>query len=301
MRSNKIIFMSLALICSFFVVLSFANPANSINVPESSALRQQIIVKNDVLSMDVQNIGLDTILSRVADQTDIRILFYGLPTQKITMQLDSMPLEEALKRVLKNSSVSFLYSEKKNKSGKSQVVLNEIIIISEKKGAEIVYSKSADDDAGSLNSPPAPPTEREGAPAEEETASEDNVKDTERIYGDGVFVKLTPETSRNITVQEIFSSSNTITTALNSTISQKIKTPVDQIGVKIHTVEQGSALETLGLQPDDVIRQINGEAASDASKAESIIRETIVNKADTTIKIEVERDEIIEPIYIELN
>lgn len=298
MRSNKITFVSLALICLFLSVLSFAN---AIDVPEGSALRHKIIVKDDMLSMDVQNIRLDAILSRIADQTNIRILFYGVPTQEITLKLDSVPLENALKRVLKNSSVSFLYSEEKSKSGKPQIVLNEIVIISEKKGTEIVYSKLADDNAGSLSSPPVPPTERETPPAAKETVSEDKPKDSQRVYGDGVFVKLAPETSKKIALQEIFSSSNTITASLNTALSQKIEASLDRNGVKIHTVEQGSALETLGLQPDDVIRQINGEAASNASKAESIIRKTLVNKEDTIIKMEVERDEVIEPIYIELN
>lgn len=301
MRSNKTTFVSLALICSFLSPLSVLPFANAIDVFEGPASLQQIIVNDEMLSMDVQNIRLDTILSRIAEQTDIRILFYGIPTQEVTLKLDSVPLENALKRLLKNSSVSFIYSKVKSKAGKPRIVLNEIVIITEKPGAEIVYSKLADDHADSFKAPPAPMIKKGEGPASQRQIPADKPEDRERVYGEGVFVKLAPETSQNMTVHEIFSSSNTITTSLDTDLSRKIDVPADRNGVKIHTVEQGSALETLGLLPDDVVRQINGEAASDASTAESIIRKTLVNKADTTIKMEVERDGVIEPIYIEFN
>ncbi len=285
---------------SITVVLFFLMLFSIIPICTATASLPKINYKDSKLAIDVKDVKLEEILSRVADLADIRIVFYGTTQQLITMEMDFTPIEQALKRLLAKSAFSFIYTEKKNTLGQLIPVIKEVVIIPEKAGMEKVFS-SSNDQAG-IPGPPEQDIVAEAAtmvPVSPTIADSSNTE-TE-IYGKGVFIKLEPRVLKSMTGQTLFSGANSMTAALDPDLSRKSGIEQDQNGLQIQSLEEETALEDLGLKQGDVIREINGEPIADSAQADATIQKILTNKEDTRMRIEVEREKIIEHIYVELN
>jgi hypothetical protein len=258
----------------------------------------EIDIKDGLLSVAAQDLRLDFILRQVAEKTNIRIVFYGSTDQRITTQINSTPVEEALKQLLSNTAFSFLYRAGKNEKGDILPVLSEIIIIPEKSGGETVYY-SAKTMPSAENEPPRIVSIPTIAPKNFKPSVDQ--PEEKQAYGRGVFVKLEPEMIKLIAVHELFSGSNSMPVKLDSGLSQRIEEPAGLFGLAISSVDEGSILGRMGLKNGDVIRQINAERVADAHMAGEKIKKILSDLGSGPIRIEVERNATVEPIYIELN
>lgn len=70
--------------------------------------------QKDTLSFKVENASLKQLLTRIAMQSHIEVLFDDRAEQTITMAMEERPLQDALKNLLKANSHAFRYSRDNN-------------------------------------------------------------------------------------------------------------------------------------------------------------------------------------------
>ena len=274
----------------------------------ASTAEPKIKFSKGKLVIDVEDVRLDYILGRVAKIADIQIVVYGTANKKVTCKIFNLPTEKGLKRLLSNTDVSFIYQEEVTENSKREIVLKKVVVIGEKAGSKPVYF---------MNSPePVPeklPANREladsgGNPAENIINSpviENDQEHEKNFYGSGVFINISKETANLLAIQEIFSSSNTMTAQLDPELSRLEGDKPDRYGLEIISIPKGSALEKLGFQEGNIIRRINSEPVSDSYQAEEKIKKHLSNSgAGRPIRIETEnradaKKTDTEPIYIE--
>lgn len=89
--------------------------------------------KNNRLTLSVEDADLVKVLSEIVDQTGIRVVIYGQLDKTISTRFSDLPLDEGLRRVVRDFNHVFIYDVGKGK--KENPVIREVIIYAE--GGEI--------------------------------------------------------------------------------------------------------------------------------------------------------------------
>lgn len=282
------------------VYILLACGAFCLRLPDGLAFSGAIRIHDQRMWVNVKEARLDDVLTEIARQMEIRIEFYGREDHKITARMDNRPIEKGLKELLAQTDFSFVYQQ--DPSGEpGQTVLRQVVIITADPGNDPVL----------FDSGPAEPAVQKRTlfqapvvvPALAGTAEETFSPEPDTVYGRGSSRKLAIKEAGRMAAQNLFSAAGAVPAVLNAQLSRKSgqEDNQDAVGLAIQSVDPDSGLSGLGFQPGDVVRNINGEQIRDVQKAEQILQASLKKQGGAMIRIEVERQGRIEPIYIEVH
>jgi hypothetical protein len=66
-------------------------------------------IEGQRISLRTFHTPLETLLERIADESDIEIFLQGQPRRLVTVEMENVPLESGLKRLLKGHNLAFTY------------------------------------------------------------------------------------------------------------------------------------------------------------------------------------------------
>ena len=78
-----------------------------------------IQVRGDRLSVTLADVPLADVLDRIAQQGQIRILLHGATDEKVSMEFNDLPLDQGLRRIIKDHDFILFYGEEKAGPGQS--------------------------------------------------------------------------------------------------------------------------------------------------------------------------------------
>jgi hypothetical protein len=90
--------------------LPFSSEANGNEQEKNTQASFTLIVKNNVLSANIDNAPLEQVLKKLAQQADIKTyLRKSVAKDEIHIKIDNLPLEEGIKRILKGKNYVLAY------------------------------------------------------------------------------------------------------------------------------------------------------------------------------------------------
>jgi hypothetical protein len=119
---------SISWIC-IFLLLSF--PVSSLDAAGDSKSEGSgflIRIKDNLLTVKLKDTPLETVLTEIANQTGIQIIFYGPMEGALSADFSALPLDNGLKRLVREFNHVFVYQEGKTKGSEPEIV--KIIIYS---------------------------------------------------------------------------------------------------------------------------------------------------------------------------
>lgn len=268
-----------------------------------ASINRYITLQDQNISIHADSTPLDEILNEIAERAGISIVYYGSLGRNIniTAEIDNVPIEKAFKRILKNSNLTFLYK----KDPFDNVVISRISI----------FSGDGSDEKRNFGSEHV-----SGPPSVKETQPEKLPYDTDKA-DIAITRKELPENKSMDTQEGISFTRNTRSEFMKinrDTIVSQIETvPVslsigsagyssevdstESRGLQIISVADNSLLSDLGLQSGDVINNINGSEVSNNEQLADTIHKAITGPGSgMVLRIEVERNENLEPLYINM-
>lgn len=297
--SKTILALSFA-ICLFFHLFSQALAMSDFSV----------LIRNDRLSIHVQNAPLESLLRQIAEQAQISVVFYGSLNRDVSMEFENLPVEKGLRRLLSKCNFSFMYQKESSRDSGISIVLKKIVVISQDGSSEAVRFGPQPDVALSVSHEEPEKIYQAGHADVMERQiripddSEINTNETPRV-GNGVFVKADRGRFKELCQEDLYSQIETASVDLRLGLSggpwipDGIDNPQDMTGVKITNISKESLLGQIGLEEDDVVQDINGKRITEPGQVVEEIYKAMVSPGNSMIRIEVERGDIIEPIYVE--
>ncbi|MBN1930697.1 MAG: PDZ domain-containing protein [Desulfobacterales bacterium] len=276
-------------------------------------VNNSVIVRNQRLTIHVKDVPLERILQQISERTKISILFYGSIKQTVSIELVDMPIENTLKRLLSNSNFSFLYQKVDTPVCGNSIILKKIIVISKDASYRASRFSPVPDRANDISSEESERIYKyhnknivkQKAPIAEETSAE-----TENTFEqrEGFFFdKADRDKFRTLDREELYGQIAANTVTLRHGLSEdETGTDIkdysqDNKGIQITSISKGSLFSQIGLNAGDVIRNINGtEITSSKQMTDGIQRAISGPGSGMIIRIEVERESNIEPIYVEM-
>ena len=292
---------------SFATVFLFHLSPQALAMSDSS-----VIIRNDrLMSIHVQKAPLESLLRQIAEQAQISVVFYGSLNQAVSMEFEDLPVEKGLRRLLSKCNFSFMYQKESSRDSGKSIVLKKIVIISQDGSSEAVRFGPQPDVALSISNK---------EPEKIYQAGHANVRDLQtRIPGDseidtnetpgvgnGIFVKADRGRFKELCQEDLHSQIETASVDLRLGLSggpwipDGIDNSQDMTGVKITNISKESLLGQIGLEENDVVQDINGKRITVPGQVVEEIYKAMVSPGNGIIRIEVERDDIIEPIYVEI-
>lgn len=268
---------------------------------------ESVQVRNGLLSIDVDNAPLETVLRQIAERANISIVINGPLRQPASLEISEVPIEEGLKRLLSDCNFSFQYAKVTAPDGEERIVLTKAIVFSkEASGGQVRFGTAPDRTVARPMLPPAPARPAvEAAPPPEPPALSRGEQDEDKRVGSGVFVTTDRALVNGLSRNDIARQIGGRTTALRLGLAggpdlrrEGLNLPKME-GVRLTGIREGSIFEKIGLQRGDVVQDINGtRTTSFDSMVEAIHR--AVADSNSPLRIEVERGNVIEPIYVEI-
>jgi hypothetical protein len=143
---------------AFLVVsLSFQVPAEEYRSPSDGI--QLMKYEDGLLSLEAKDASLDKVLSELARMAMLTIMADGPIEDRITVYTDRLPLEKALRKILRGKDTSFVYTAKAETSPTEYDVKEvRVYLAKADKGEARRYSYTRSGDA--RKRPPRPPNSR---------------------------------------------------------------------------------------------------------------------------------------------
>ena len=149
----------------FFNILSFfATYANATRVSHPMPISLYLYFDGVYVSADVRDVPLATVMNKLASQAEVE--FYTPSTvgkQKISLRFKKLPLEDALKRLLKGMNYAFIYHKRTNKNpGNNEKKLISVHVVSSGSRSSHLSAEEKNDDAdnGTLSNTIQPPLQK---------------------------------------------------------------------------------------------------------------------------------------------
>lgn len=290
-----------AILCLFILTNVFIDFSTHVNGAEG-----KVSARGNNLSVHAKGAQLRDILKEISDQADLSIVLYGDVDRPVNIELENVPLDKGLKRILSGCNFSFLYQKDDCISSGDNLVLKSITILPKDKTSghvrfgplPDVASRAIDEDAATK---PEPIYSRfSGSP-------EDKTVERSETPGGTYFEKEDRELFKGIGREEMSSQIETkpitIYPGMTVTTAEKVyggKTEEEQ-GIQITSLDKKGFLSKLGLKAGDIIHNVNGTKIADSDQLADKIQEAISGPGSGMIlRIEVERDDGIEPIYVNM-
>lgn len=150
-RKFKSLFLTYFLLLSV-TISALADSKNNMDKESPFVVR----VKDHLLTVKVRDISLKKVLMEIANQTLIKIVFYGPVEEFVSMDFYDIPLDKGLKRLTRDINYAFIYGTKKTKMMEPEI--REIIISPKTRESTIKYVE------------PTIITPKQGAPEERKEA-----------------------------------------------------------------------------------------------------------------------------------
>lgn len=265
-----------------------------------------IKIQDDRASLNIKNAPLNDVLRNIAEQAGILIVFTGDVHRQVSLNLSDISVEDALKRLLSGSNFSFIYQKILPVGGTPVIVLQKVFVFSDT-GSFDEIRFGAEPDMAMLaavqDSVPEDPVN--SANRENPLPVPANYEPTEfpRV-GNGIFVKASRNNLSTATATDLSTQFSGHAANLRLGLSGQLnppggyQAPEDIPGVQISNISKGSVMEQLGLKPGDVVSDINGTRITEPDQVVSAIHSALVDQG--MMRIEVERGNVIEPIYVEM-
>ena len=109
------------------------DPAGREEEGPKGGLRVQ--VQNDLISVNVVNYPLRTVLDEITRQTGLKITIFGPLEERISVRLDDLSVDKALSKVIGNrANFVFYYAQKTSDTRSSTIQLAEVKVYPQQKG-----------------------------------------------------------------------------------------------------------------------------------------------------------------------
>jgi hypothetical protein len=103
----------------------------------------EVKYQNDLVSMNVVNYPLRSVLDEVIKQTGLKITIFGPLDEKVSVRLDNFSLDKALSKIIGNrANFIFYYSQKVSGGSSPAVQLTEVKVYPQEKGGYTTTSES---------------------------------------------------------------------------------------------------------------------------------------------------------------
>lgn len=268
-----------------------------------------IVISNERLSVSAENIPLHTILQQVAEKANLSIVVHGSLNQSVSISFTGLTVEEGLKRLLSRSNFSFLYQKEKSSDGSERVVLSKATIFAKDASASVLrFNPPPEKAVAVVASTPEPIASAQDNALSRQPVESPPVLSEESAtrVGRGIFVKSDRVTIGRLTPAEIYWQLAGRTTGLRLGLSggpdlrtEAANQPAME-GFRITGISEGSVYEKMGLMPGDVIQDIDGKRITKHEQVTEAIERFLSVSGPNMIRIEVEREDVIEPIYVEM-
>jgi hypothetical protein len=144
----------------FVPLLSFPCPAPSSEYRDPSGGISLISYTEGCLSLQTSDAPLDKVLAELSGVAMLTILVDGALEERLTVSIDRLPLDEAMRKILRGKDTSFVYTAK-SEGPPEQYLLREVRIHVPKgqKGETLRYTHEREEKGG-----PSRPVESPAAP-----------------------------------------------------------------------------------------------------------------------------------------
>jgi hypothetical protein len=249
-----------------------------------------VLVQGQTLTIHAKNTPLKEILQTVSQQANILIVYYGTADKQINIDLNSMPLEEGLKKVLSGGNFSFLY-KKSNASGSSgDIVLSKITIISGSTSVAPVRFGAQPEARPALAPMPNIPAV---APVATPIAKIEDRKDNSGRPNDGISLPqaerdMLKQMSKEEMMSQIQGTETDIDSGMAGNPGNAAVLPEKTKGLQITGVANRSFFSNIGLKSGDVIHNVNGRRVSSSDQLVTVLQDFIKGPGSgTPVRIEV--------------
>ena len=276
----------------------------------TAAAGPMVQVRDRHLSVRVQSAPLKSLLQQVADASHIALVFFGSLDRTISLEIEEEPLEDGLKRLLTGCNFSFQYRNEKGPGGQLVPVLDRVLIISEKASLgsfRFDPAAAAEARVPLLAAPgPGPAPEPPAVYPAEMAAADTEPEESPRV-GLGIFIKADKSQFDTVTADNLLAQFSGQTTSLTLGLAGAVypsgqdNAPQDMEGVALTSVPAGGLMAQLGLQEGDVVQDINGTQTTSPDQVAEALHRAVTEGSGSPIRIEVERGDTIEPIYVEVS
>jgi hypothetical protein len=121
------------LVCWFNILLLLFAPVPSVSAsrnPGTAGSPLLIRFSNNLLTVKLKDAPLEKVLTEIAHQAGIQIVFYGLLEGVVSADFTDLPLDEGLRRLIRDLDHIFLYRE--GKTGISEPEVKKVLVYSKK-------------------------------------------------------------------------------------------------------------------------------------------------------------------------
>ncbi|MEW6440233.1 MAG: hypothetical protein AB1640_04785 [bacterium] len=145
---------ALSLVCSAHAATSENTAAEVASYQNPSEGILALRVADGRLSLETRDASLDKVLQELSRQGDLKILSDGPLEGRVTLRIEELPLETAIRKILRQKGVTFVYAAPKQGAAPDDYLLKEVrIFLPEgKDSSSRVYSYS--------KAPPGPPAQQ---------------------------------------------------------------------------------------------------------------------------------------------
>jgi len=265
------------------------------------------------LTVNVKNTSLESVLRKVAEQAGISVTIYGRLDRSVTLNFEDLPLEKGIKKLLARTNTSFLYKTETTSSGHKLNVLEKVFIFGGGSSAEIIRLGANSESLPALN------------PEKTGKVTSRSPKDTQiikRYSPQAVAVISRSETDQSADPRQLtmtrterekfksFSSvevtsqiqaTSTILHEKDANLENHTQAEADDpenTGLEITSIIQDSIFSKMGLRSGDIIQNINGSPVADTDQLTKAIFSVVAGPGSDMLRIEIERDGKVEPIYV---
>jgi hypothetical protein len=250
-----------------------------------------VLVSGQKLTIHAKNTPLREILQTVSQQANILIVYYGTTDKPVNIDLNSMPLEEGLKKVLSGSNFSFLYKKSNDPGSADNIVLSKITIIS---GS----SSDAPVRFGAQPVEPVTPTPLSNipviAPVATPVAQIENEKDNSGRPNEGISLSQADsdslkQMSKEEMMSQIQGKETDIIPGIAGNPGNAAGLPEKSKGFQITGVTNRSFFSNIGLKSGDIIHNVNGRTVSSSEQLVAVIQNSLKGPGSAApIRIDVD-------------
>lgn len=256
-------------ILSLFIFLLLI-PSGSMSEPRQAI---RIGVTGSMIEVEAREVALDELLQAMSEKAGMHLKLKGQMAETVSVSLEPMPVEEALKRVLQNRG-SFMLNYKRTADGR--LVPGDLQVMPKSSAGSAGTLKP---EAPAVAPPAAPVPGPPGYSLEEQNDAAPNDRVQKVVKED--FVKQ-------------FDDEALLMTQMSAT--PLTDGPLSQGGIKVTDVDEGSALAGLGIAPGDVIEKVNANPVASTQEFIDLLKSPPDGLSLLTIQRQT--NGIYAPIYI---
>ena len=258
----------------------------------------------DALTLRADRAELAQVLAEISRQAKIDIIVHGAIQSEVTLEMQDASIDRVLRRLLKDFNFAFEYERVAALSGAAPIRLKRVAAYGRDQTGEPLRFLAAPGPPGEVRPVAGPAPESAAAPL---LPPIDQSPDKDAVpVGKGVFLKIDREHLAGLVAGDLPAHGATRVAPLrfghigNRRLGSDLEDGQAASGVEVVAISPGSAFEALGLAPGDIIQDINGTQTATPELVAEALQRGLGEENGGMLRIEVERGEVVEPVYVEL-